>query len=316
MSTDRYRVLISAPYFLPEVERYRSFFQERGIIPVIADVNERLEESDLLKVIEDIDGVICGDDRFTPSVFAKAKKLKVVAKWGTGIDSIDREAAKKVGVQVLNTPNAFTEPVSDTVLGYMLNFARNLAQMATEMRGGRWEKIKGRTLAECTLGIIGFGNIGTAVARKARPFGVRVLAYDVAEIPQSRADEVGVRLVSLDTVLAESDFVSVNCDLNPTSHHLINRETLARMKSTACLINTARGPIVDEQALIDALTAKKLAGAGLDVFEHEPLPKDSPLLKLPNVFCAPHNSNSSPKAWQRIHESTLKNLLQGLGYDA
>ena len=128
--------------------------------------------------------------------------------------------------------------------------------------------------------------------------------------------ESGIHMTSLDALLSDSDFVSVNCDLNPTSHHLINAQTLARMKPSAVLINTARGPIVHEEALIEVLQAGRLAGAALDVFEVEPLPLDSPLMKMDNVLLAPHNSNSSPAAWERVHWNTIRNLLDGLGIDA
>ncbi len=178
------------------------------------------------------------------------------------------------------------------------------------------EKIPGKTLSECTLGIIGIGNIGKAVTRRAKAFGMKVLGTDIVEIDHVFVSESGIQMTALDSLLSESDFVSVNCDLNPTSHHLINAKTLAQMKSTAILINTARGPIVDENALVAALRLGQVGGAALDVFEFEPLPLDSPLLKMDNVMLAPHNSNSSPTAWERIHWNTIRNLLEGLGINS
>jgi phosphoglycerate dehydrogenase-like enzyme len=163
------------------------------------------------------------------------------------------------------------------------------------------------------LGVIGIGNIGKAVTRRAKAFGMKVLGTDIIDIDHVFVSESGIEMTNLDTLLANSDFVSVNCDLNPTSYHLINANTLSKMKSTAVLINTARGPIVDEKALVAALSSGQVGGAALDVFEFEPLPLDSPLLKMDNVMLAPHNSNSSPTAWERIHWSTIKNLVEGLG---
>ncbi len=163
------------------------------------------------------------------------------------------------------------------------------------MKRGKWEKMPGKTLSECTLGVIGIGNIGKAVTRRARAFGMKVLGNDIIEIDHVFITETGIEMTNLEHLLSNSDFVSINCDLNPTSRHLINAKTLAMMKPEAILINTARGPLVDEKALIEALQAKRLAGAALDVFEVEPLPLESPLLKMDNVMLAPHNSNSSPQ---------------------
>ena len=237
----------------------------------------------------------------------------MISKWGTGVDSIDASACSRLKIKLCRTPNAFTIPVADTVLGYMLDFARRGPWMDATMKRGRWEKIPGITLSECTLGVIGIGNIGKAVTRHARAFGMKVLGTDIIEIDPLFVRESGIRMTDLQSLLSESDFVSVNCDLNPTSLRLLNSDTFALMKSTAVLINTARGSIVDEKALAAALRSGQIAGAALDVFEAEPLPQDSPLLKMENVLLAPHNSNSSPAAWERVHWNTIKNLVEGLG---
>jgi len=160
--------------------------------------------------------------------------------------------------------------------------------------------------------VIGVGNVGKAVLRRARAFGTRLLGNDIRPIEPDFLVEQGVEMVSLKELMAQADFISVNCDLNPTSFHLINDHTLANTKPGAVLINTARGPIVDEPALARALQDGRLAGAGLDVFEVEPLPLDSPLRAMNQVMLAPHNSNSSPAAWERVHWNTIRNLLLGL----
>jgi D-3-phosphoglycerate dehydrogenase len=299
---------------IPFVERFRPVFEHYGLELIVADVEERLEEEEILAYAGQFDGTICGDDRYSARVIeACLPRLKVISKWGTGIDSIDRQAAHRFGVIIGNTPNAFTLPVADSVLGYMLAFVRRLPWMDAAMKAGVWKKIPGRTLAECSLGVIGVGNIGKAVIRRARGFGMQLLGTDIIEIQPDFVRENGVEMTSLDNLLARADFVSVNCDLNPTSLHLINAETLAKMKPGAVLINTARGPIVDEQALVAALQTGTIAGAALDVFEFEPLPADSPLLQMENVMIAPHNANSSPMAWERVHWNTIRNLLVGLG---
>jgi D-3-phosphoglycerate dehydrogenase len=297
----------------PAIERFRPVFNKHGIELVVPQVNERMEEEDLLPVIGDIDGIICGDDRFTARVLRTAPRLKVIAKWGTGIDSIDREACESLGIAVRNTPNAFSDPVADSVLGYMLCFARRIPWMTKNMRDGVWEKIPGFTLHEATLGVIGVGDVGKAVIKRAIAFGMRVLGTDIAKIAPDYVQATGIRVVSLDTLLKESDFISVNCDLNPTSRHLLNSERFNQVKPGAYLINAARGPIIDEEAMINALRIGKLGGAGLDVFEDEPLSADSPLRKMDNVLLAPHNANSSPEAWERVHKNTIRNLFDVLG---
>jgi D-3-phosphoglycerate dehydrogenase len=310
-------VLCTAPYFIPVIDRFKPMLDKHGIDLIVPKVRERMEEAELLDYAGQVDGAICGDDRYTALVLeAFTPRLKVISKWGTGIDSIDGEACLRLGIKLCRTPNAFTAPVADSVMGYMLAFARRLPWMDRDMKAGSWTKLAGRALSECTLGIIGVGNIGKEVTRRARAFGMRILGNDVVEIDQRFVAETGIEMTTLDSLLVDSDFVSINCDLNPTSHHLINAASLAKMSPGAVLINTARGPIVDEQALVQALQAKRLAGAALDVFESEPIPADSPLLKMPNVMLAPHNSNSSPKAWERVHWNTIHNLMEGLGISA
>lgn len=306
-------ILLSAPYMLPFIDRFRPVFERYNLDLILPEVNERLEEEDILKYAGQFDSTICGDDRFTPRVLeACTPRLKVISKWGTGIDSLDQEACEKLGIQICNTANAFTVPVADSVLGYMLAFARRGPWMDTAMKAGAWEKIPGRALSETTLGVIGVGNIGKAVIRRAKSFGMHLLGTDIIDIDSKFISETGLEVTSLEDLLAQSDFISLNCDLNPTSNHIINSDTLALAKSGAIIINTARGPLIDEPALIAALQSGQLAGAALDVFEHEPLPANSPLLKMENVLLAPHNSNSSPVAWEHVHWNTIRNLLTAL----
>ena len=310
----KYKILFTAPYMIPFVDRFRPVFHRQNIELIIPHVQERMEEEDLLAYAGQFDGAICGDDRYTARVIeACVPRLKVISKWGTGIDSIDASACSRYEISLCRTPNAFTLPVADTVMGYILAFARHQPWMDREMKSGKWEKIPGKSLSECTLGIIGVGNIGKAITWRARAFGMKVLGNDIVDIDRVFITETGIEMVELHILLSNSDFVSINCDLNQTSYHLMSGDTFTLMKPEAVLINTARGPIVEEKALIEALQAKRLAGAALDVFEVEPLPSDSPLLKMENVMLAPHNSNSSPAAWERVHWNTIKNLFEGLG---
>jgi len=299
---------------IPLLDRFKPVFDKYGLDLLIAQVVERLSEDELLNYARQFDGTICGDDLYTSKVLEECSpRLKVISKWGTGVDSIDSEACHRLNIKLMRTPNAFTIPVADSVMGYILAFARRLPWMDTDMKEGKWEKLPGRALSECTLGVIGVGNIGKAALRRARTFGMHLIGNDIVEIDPAFIKEINLEMTDLKSLLTRSDFVSVNCDLNPGSRHLMNADTLAWMKPGGVLINTARGSIMNEKDLIAALRRNQLAGAALDVFESEPLPLASPLRSMPNVMLAPHNSNSSPAAWEFVHRNTIKNLVEGLG---
>src|SRR5512137_967740 len=176
-------ILYSAPYMIPLLPRYRSVLEGLALHLIVPEVHERLSEQELLTYAGQFDGTICGDDQYTPRVLeACSPRLKVISKWGTGIDSIDRQTAEKLGIQVCNTPNAFTLPVADTVLSYILAFSRHSPWMDRAVKSGNWEKIPGRSLSECTLGVVGVGKIGKAVIRRARAFGMHLLGNDIIPI--------------------------------------------------------------------------------------------------------------------------------------
>lgn len=308
----KWKVLITAPYMLPFPEEFRKRLENEEIEILTTQVKECLNEEELIPLVKHIDGVVCGDDQFTARVFQSAPNLKVVSKWGTGTNSIDIRAAQSLGIKIFNTPNAFTDAVADTVIGYVLCFARNLPLMDRNVRSGMWIKPQSISLRECTLGIVGIGNIGKAVARRARSFGMKVIGNDITPIPETVMVELQITMMPLQKLLENSDYVTLNCDLNPTSFYLMGRNEFRAMRSTAYLINTSRGSVIDETALIEALQKEQIAGAALDVFEIEPLPAGNPLRSLNNCMLAPHNSNSSPAARQRVHESTILNLIKGL----
>ena len=306
-------VLVSAPYMIPVLDRFRPLFDHYDIELIVPPVEERMEAAELLALAGQFDGAITGDDRFNAEVLAAcAPRLKVISKWGTGIDSIDQDAAKKLGIKVRNTPGAFTHAVADSVMSYILAFARQTPWLDRNLKNGGWGKFPGRALRECSLGVIGVGAIGKAVLRRTQPFGMRLLGNDIIDIDQEFVAEVAVEMLPLEELLAQADFVSLNCTLNPTSQHILNAETIALLKPGVVVINTARGPLIEEPALVAALQEGHIAGAGLDVFEDEPLPLDSPLRSMQQVLIAPHNSNSSPEAWENVHWNTIRNLLDGL----
>jgi D-3-phosphoglycerate dehydrogenase / 2-oxoglutarate reductase len=306
-------VLVTAPRAVQVLARYEEELGAAGYDVTSWPTVERLEEHELLPLVGNVDALICGDDRITTRVLDAAPRLRVIAKWGTGIDSIDVDSARRRGVLVRNSPGAFSEPVADTVLGYVLLFARQLDRMADDMRSGLWHRRPLRALNDCTLGIVGLGASGRAVARRASAFGMRIIGNCLQPPAPDEQRQLGLTMVTLDTLLAESDFVTLHADLRAENRHLIDRHRIEQMKDGAVLINTARGQLVDETALTTALVGGRLAGAALDVFEQEPLSPESPLRRLPNVYLAPHNANASFAAAERVHANTIQHVLQALG---
>lgn len=306
-------LLLTGPRILRDIDHVRPELERLGFTVRAAQVSQRLTDDKLIPLLDGVDAVICGGDQWTRRVFESAQGLRAVCKWGTGVDQIDFAAAADHGVPVRNVPDAFTVPVSDTVMCFMLCFARKIPWLTTELRAGRWTPLDGPSLAECTLGVVGAGNIGSAVLRKASAFGMRLLATDPRDdVPLQLIDDTRVEMVSHDRLLEESDFVSLNCDLNASSKHLMSTSQFNRMKASGVLINTARGGVVDQPALIKALESQAIAGAGLDVFESEPIPADCPLLRMDNVLMSPHLANSSDRAAHRVHGITIRNICEML----
>lgn len=307
------KILISAPYMVREkgkiLEMLKAYPFEAEWIPV----DERLEEADLLPIIGKYDGILCGDDRITAKVIDVATHLKAIVKWGTGIDSINKEYAESKGIKVRRTPNAFTEPVSDTTLGLILNEVRGIVRNDKVVKSGGWDKPQGYMVREKIIGIIGFGDIGQAVAKRLIPFGPKVLVNDIKELSTERLESLNVTLASKDEIFETCDIITLHTDLNPTSQHLLKRESFLKMKKKPYIINTARGPLIKESDLIEALQNGMIAGVGIDVFEHEPLSLDNPLRSMDIVTGSCHNTNSSPSCWDKIHVNSLKMMDEELG---
>lgn len=306
------KILISAPYMHREKEKVTEMLKEYDFDVTWASVEERLEEVDLLPIIETYDGILCGDDRITKKVIDAALHLKVIVKWGTGIDSIDKEYAESKGIKVCRTPNAFTEPVSDTTLGLILNEVRGIVRNDRVVKSGGWDKPQGYMVREKIVGIIGFGDIGQAVAKKLIPFGPKVLVNDIHEPPIELLKSLNVTHVSKDEIYVTCDIITLHTDLNPTSKYLLDMDTFLKMKKKPYIINTARGPLIKESDLILALQSDVIAGVGIDVFEHEPLPLDNPLRSMDTVTGSCHNTNSSPSCWDTIHINSLKMMAEAL----
>ncbi len=300
------RILISATafiehpqYFAPLAEAgYEIGRQEEGPLPA-----ERLME-----VLPGHLAVIAAMDAYTAEVLGSAPDLRVISRWGVGIDNIDLAAATANGIAVCNTPGMVTSSVADMTFALMLSLARDLTGATNRGRRAEWVQIKAAEFFGATLGLVGFGSIGQAVAYRARGFDMRILAYDPYP-NQERAAELGVTLADLPTVVREADFLSLHCNLTEENQHIIGAEELAAMKPTAFVINTARGKLIDTAALIEALRSGRIAGAALDTVENEPPAPDDPILSAPNCLVTPHNSFYNDTSVCLVNTQVVQNIL-------
>jgi len=281
---------------------------------VHVDVVKKMPRAELLARIAEYHALIVrSDTRVDAEAIARGEKLRVIGRAGIGVDTIDVDAATHRGIIVMNTPQANTTATCEHTMAMMLALARNIPQADASLRRGEWTrgKFMGVQLHGKTLGIIGLGRIGTQVARRAQAFGMEVIAYD-PYVSEEAARANKVLLVSLDELLAQSDFVTLHSSLTPGTRGLLDAAAIAKMKAGARVINVARGALVDIQALSDALTSGKLAGAALDVFEDEPPPPDLPLLKLPNVVVTPHLGASTAEAQRDVSIQIAEQVLDAL----
>jgi len=273
-----------------------------------------LKGADLVQALANVQGLLVrGATKVTADVFPGAPSLKVVVRAGTGLDNVDQNAAKAHGVQVFNTPNANTVSVAELVFAMLIGFERHIAPASGDLKGGVWEKSKyqGREIAGRTLGILGFGRIGREVATRARAFDMTVIAHD--PIYQSGAEGFAwVKSVDRDTLFRDSDVLTLHVPLLPETKGSVGARELALMKKDALLINASRGGVVDEAALLAALTSGALRGAAIDVFETEPAPAGHPLLALPNVLPLPHLGASTAEAQKRAGTDAAEILIEAL----
>lgn len=269
----------------------------------------------IIDKVKDVDALTpLLSDKIDAEVFNAAPKLKIVSQLAVGFDNIDLAEATRRGIYVTNTPEVLTDTTADFAWALLMAVARRVVEADKYVRSGQWKvawhpaMLTGRDVYGATMGIVGAGRIGYAVAKRAKGFDMRILFYDVVPRPEIEKD-LGAKKVDMDTLLKESDFVSIHVPLMKETHHLMNAERLKLMKKTAYLINNSRGPVVDEKALYEALKKGQIAGAALDVFEQEPTALDNPLLKLENVVVAPHISSASFETRAKMAEMVAENLV-------
>jgi D-3-phosphoglycerate dehydrogenase / 2-oxoglutarate reductase len=308
-----HRVLITCPQMQRHADEYVRRLEALGIAAEVPPVVQQLSENELIAMIDRFDGIILGDDPLSRRVLEHATKLRIISKWGVGVDNIDLAAAADLGIPVTNTPGAFGEEVADVVIGYLILLSRQLHRTDAGTRIGAWPKIEGFSLRGRTLGVVGLGSIGLALASRGAAHGMRVVGTDVFDGRHAEARALGLEVASLEQVLKSADLLSLCCPLTAANRHMLDTAAFAQMRPGSYLVNTARGGLVDEAALVGALQSGKLAGAALDVFETEPLPAGSPLRAFDNVILGAHNASNTIDAVRRVNELAMSNLLHGLG---
>ena len=297
---------------LRAIDQLRHHFEAKGIELVTPNVVQVLTEDELIELVPTVDAWIIGDDPATEKVFTAGKngKLRAAVKWGVGVDNVDFKACEKLGIPISNTPRMFGNEVADMAMAYFTGLTRDSYRVHQAVQKGDWIKPAGTSLDDKTVAVIGLGDIGLATIRRLKGFGVAINAYD----PFSKLTpaEAGVdQILTFPEQIDTADFVIVTCALTPSSYHMINKDTIAKMKDGVYIINVARGPLIDEPALVEALASGKVRAAGLDVFEVEPLPADSPLRQFDQCIFGTHNGSNTKEA---VIRASLKAIDLLFGY--
>lgn len=308
------KVLVTPRSLQPREGRHHEALEPllaRGLQIVYPEGQGPFPSDRLRPLVRGVSAAIIGLDHFDAAVVEAADSLRVVARYGVGYDRVDVRACTARGIVVTNTPDANTVAVAEHAIALMFGVARRLVEHHTGVLQGRWRPQPGIELAGRRLGLVGLGRIGLEVGRRCRALGMTVAYYDVVRKPELEATE-GFRFLDFPELLSWADIVSLHAPYTPGSPPLIGAEELGRMSPGALLINTARGELVDEEALCQALQSGRLGGAGLDVFRQEPLPPSHPLLRLPNVLLSPHAAAQTRDAVRRMAESAVESVLDVL----
>lgn len=305
-----YKVLITPRSFGKSSSKPLDLLKEKGYEVVQNPYGRIMTREEMMKHIVDVDGIIVGVDPLDREVLACGKRLKAISKYGVGTDNIDVEYAKEKNIPVMRTVGANAEAVADFTFALMLAVARRIVEIDAGCRKLNWNKITSIEVHGKTLGLIGLGAIGKKVARRAAGFDMKVLAFDTFK-DEVYAKENGITYVTLEELLKESDFISLHLPLTDETRNLISYEQFKMMKPMAVIVNTARGGIIDENALLWALKEKRIWGAGIDVFEEEP-PKNSELLKMDNIVIGSHCAASTYEAIEKMGMMAAENLIQCL----
>lgn len=303
------KVLVTCPPMLRQIDVFRPLFEAKGAEVFCPQVTQTLSVEELCELVPQYDGWIIGDDPATYEVFEAGTKgrLKAAVKWGIGVDNIDFHAAKALGLPIVNTPNMFGREVADLAVSYVTALARETFLIDRGVRDGTWPKPAGISLAEKTVALVGFGDIGRNTAKRLLAADMRVIAYDPRFQPAQGLELVERALWP--QRLGEADFIVFTCALTPENRHMLGEEVLKLAKPGVRIVNVARGPLIDEEALIPALEAGKVHSVALDVFEHEPLPVHSKLRSHERNIFGSHNASNTFDAVVRTSEKAIEELF-------
>jgi D-3-phosphoglycerate dehydrogenase / 2-oxoglutarate reductase len=309
------KVLVTCPPMLGLIEEFRPIFKAKNTELYCPPVVQTLSVEELKELVPKFDGWIIGDDPATRAVFAsgKAGQLKAAVKWGVGVDNVDFIAAEELGIPVKNTPRMFGAEVADVAMGYVIALARQTFAIDRGVRNGKWLKPSGISLADKTVALVGFGDIGRNTAKRLLASDMHVIAYDPYFQPAQGLE--AVQSAQWPHRIDEADFIVLTCALTSENKHLVNAETLAKAKSGMRIVNVARGPLIDESALMEALASGQVHSVALDVFEVEPLPSDSALRQFELCIFGSHNGSNTVDAVRRASEQAISLLFNFLGVE-
>lgn len=306
------KVAATCIQLIRDIDDWRPTFEAAGLEVTVPTIpGQHLEGEALVAALEECAGVVAGDDRFTRDVIERLPELRVISKWGIGIDGIDPAAARDHDIVVRNTPGMFDDEVADVTMAYLVMLARDLVQIDRSVRTGGWYKPAGTSLRGQTLGVVGLGGIGRAVAVRAAAAGMALIGVDPSPDSRTAATALGVECVEFDELLGRSDFISVNAPLNDATFHLFDDRAFELARPGMRLVNTGRGAVVESAALVRALERGTVRAAALDVMEDEPL-GDHPLATFEQVVLGSHNASNTLEASARVHERSIANLIDEL----
>tara|TARA_B100001142_G_scaffold294141_1_gene314152 strand:- start:2312 stop:3247 length:936 start_codon:yes stop_codon:yes gene_type:complete len=308
------RILITCPPMLATKDQYLSRFKDLGIEVTCPNVTQTLSEDALIDILPDYNGWIIGDDPVTKRVLKAGKdgNLRALVKWGIGTDNIDFNACDELDLPIENTPGMFGDEVSDIAIGYLIGLARETFQIDREVRKGEWPKLRGISLRDKNVAIVGFGDIGSGIANKLIAFGMHSIIYD-PYVNQSKNEYFSFE--NWPERLSECDFLVFACELNQKTHHMLNQNTLSECKDGVRIVNVSRGGLINEIDLIDSLRSEKVYSAALDVFEKEPLQNDSELKSFDRCIFGSHNSSNTSEAVERTNDIAIKKILRMLAVE-
>ncbi|PYI55727.1 phosphoglycerate dehydrogenase [Paenibacillus flagellatus] len=302
------KVLVTATNYSLLCAEAKRLLEENGCEIIENRVGRPHTFEELVPLVGDIDGVVAGVDTWDEAVFKLAPKLKAIARFGVGVDNIDLPKAREYGIKVTNVPGGNANAVAELTVGLILSSIRSIPALHQSARRGYWDRRVGEELAGKTVGLLGFGNIAQMVAKKLQGFDVKLIAYDKYPNP-AKAEELGVELVECDDVLKRGDVVSMHLPSLKETRRMMSDAQFAAMKPTAHFVNTARGALVDEEALYRALESGTIAGAAIDVYEQEPVSADNPLFRLDNLITTPHTAAETAETYRRVGLVTAQALL-------